>query len=85
LGKYATHTEPSVLTTNPPSPQAIKIAALQAAYRKREASSPRDDAPSAGQIRSLGLLDASKEDKSIKPAALLPSFDDNLPTGAASK
>jgi NADH dehydrogenase (ubiquinone) Fe-S protein 5 len=43
--------------------QANKIIALQAAYRKREAATPRDNAPSAGEIRSLGLLDASKAEK----------------------
>ena len=37
------------------------------------AAYPRDDAPNAGQIRSLGLLDASEEDKNIRPAALLPT------------
>lgn len=52
--------------------QAVKIAALQAAYRKREASTARDDAPSAGQIRSLGLLEASREERNVKAASLLP-------------
>jgi len=41
--------------------EAARVAALQRAYRKAEAASPRDSAPSAGQIRSLGLL--GKEDE----------------------
>ncbi|KXT18853.1 hypothetical protein AC579_3536 [Pseudocercospora musae] len=61
--------------------EAVKIAALQAAYRKREASTPRDDAPNAGHIRSLGLLDTDKEKNNIKAAALLPSYESNLPSG----
>ena len=51
--------------------------ALQSAYRKHLAANPRDDAPTAGQIRSLGLLDASLEEKDIKPAALLPTVKTN--------
>ena len=64
------------------STQAVKVAALQAAYRKREAATPRDDAPSAGQIRSLGLLDASREERNVRAASLLPGAESNLPTGA---
>ncbi len=37
--------------------QAARVRAVQAAYRKAEAASPREGAPTAGQIRSLGLLD----------------------------
>ncbi|KAF2207863.1 hypothetical protein CERZMDRAFT_50191 [Cercospora zeae-maydis SCOH1-5] len=62
--------------------EAVKIAALQAAYRKREAATARDDAPSAGQIRSLGLLDASREERHVKAASLLPGAESNLPVGA---
>ncbi|KAL9535079.1 hypothetical protein SMMN14_01097 [Sphaerulina musiva] len=62
--------------------EAVKVAALQAAYRKREAATPRDDAPSAGQIRGLGLLDASREERHVRAASLLPGAESNLPTGA---
>ncbi|EGP88070.1 unnamed protein product [Zymoseptoria tritici ST99CH_1A5] len=51
--------------------EASKIIALQAAYRKREAATPRDNAPSAGEIRSLGLLEASDAEKQVTPAKLL--------------
>ena len=65
--------------------QASKILALHAAYRKREASTPRDEAPSAGQIRSLGLLEASDAEKNVKHGSLLPSFGSNNPKGAEGK
>ncbi|GAB7358217.1 hypothetical protein MBLNU230_g0369t1 [Neophaeotheca triangularis] len=63
--------------------EKAKVSALQAAYRKKEASTSRDEAPSAGQVRSLGLIDGNKEEKNLKPASLLPAYDDNLPKGAA--
>lgn len=47
--------------------EAARTLALQAAYRKAQATQPRDDAPSAGQIRSLGLLDVPLEEKNLKP------------------
>lgn len=49
---------------NPKYCQAARVRALQDAYRKAEAASPRDNAPTAGQIRNLGLInkdDVSKE------------------------
>ncbi|KAL9094624.1 MAG: hypothetical protein Q9165_003184 [Trypethelium subeluteriae] len=51
---------------------AARVRALQAAYQKAEAKNPRDDAPSAAQIRTLGLLEESMEDKNLKPARFLP-------------
>ncbi|KAF2721178.1 hypothetical protein K431DRAFT_312685 [Polychaeton citri CBS 116435] len=45
--------------------EGAKITALQAACRRKEVATSRDDAPNAGQIRSLGLLDASPEEKNI--------------------
>ena len=39
--------------------------ALQAAYRKAETAHPRDDAPKAGQIRNLGLLDKGDDTKVV--------------------
>ena len=59
--------------------EAKKVLALQNAYQKREAATPRDDAPSAGQIRSLGLLDAKDEEKNMKHGNLLPTVGDNSP------
>lgn len=47
------------------STQAAKIQALQAAYRKAEAQYPRDNAPRAGQIRSLGLLGKEEDTKAV--------------------
>ncbi|KAK4988419.1 hypothetical protein LTR50_003933 [Elasticomyces elasticus] len=52
--------------------EAARVRALQAAYRRAEAANPRDDAPTAGQIRSLGLLDASDEEKDIRTARVVP-------------
>ena len=45
--------------------QAAKITALQAAYRKAEAQHPRENAPKAGQIRSLGLLGKEDDTKAV--------------------
>ncbi|KAK1760985.1 hypothetical protein QBC47DRAFT_368761 [Echria macrotheca] len=36
--------------------EAARVMALQAAYRKAEALGSKEDAPTAGQIRSLGLV-----------------------------
>lgn len=36
---------------------------MQIAYRKAEAANPRDDAPQAGEIRNLGLLEKSEDRK----------------------
>lgn len=60
--------------------QAAKTHALQTAYRKREAATPRDDAPSAGQIRSLGLLEREDDKQvNVKHGSLLPTHGDNQP------
>ncbi|GAB7344982.1 hypothetical protein MBLNU457_3407t1 [Dothideomycetes sp. NU457] len=53
--------------------EAARVKHLQAAYRRQQAASPRDDAPNAGQIRSLGLLDASDEEKNVQKAPLIPT------------
>lgn len=60
-------------------PQAAKIRALQTAYRKREAETPRDAAPTAGEIRSLGLLERKDADVDVKHGSLLPTYSDNEP------
>jgi len=58
--------------------EAAKVRALQAAYRRQQAANPRDDAPSAGQIRGLGLLKGdSDEDVAIHPAKVLPKLSRN--------
>ena len=57
--------------------EANKIRNLQAAYRKKEAETPRDSAPSAGQIRSLGLLDRKDAEVDLKRSGTLPSLSDN--------
>jgi len=59
------------------NPKAAKTRALQAAYRKAQAAHPREDAPSAGQIRSLGLLDAPAPEKDIKRPRVIPSVRDD--------
>lgn len=45
--------------------QATRVRALQHAYRKAEAAHPRDDAPKAGAIRNLGLLDKEEDTKTV--------------------
>jgi hypothetical protein len=55
--------------------QAAKITALQAAYRRKEAETPRDNVPSADQIRTLGLLDRTDEEVNIRPAKFLPKIE----------
>ena len=54
--------------------QAAKITALQAAYRRKEAETPRDNAPSADQIRTLGLLNRTDEEVNIFPAKFIPKI-----------
>ncbi|KAG8628484.1 hypothetical protein KVT40_004357 [Elsinoe batatas] len=54
--------------------EAARTSALQAAYRRAEAASgDRSSAKNAGEIRALGLLQASDEEKHIKKPSLLPS------------
>ena len=38
---------------------------LQDAFRKAEAASPRDNAPSSGQIRNLGLINKDAVSKEV--------------------
>lgn len=38
---------------------------MQAAYARSEAATPRDDAPSAGQIRNLGLIGKENDTKAV--------------------
>jgi NADH dehydrogenase (ubiquinone) Fe-S protein 5 len=57
--------------------QAARTLALQAAYRKAEANMKRDDAPSAGEIRRLGILDAPLEEKNLKASKWFPHKEIN--------
>jgi NADH dehydrogenase (ubiquinone) Fe-S protein 5 len=59
------------------SHQAARISALQAAYRKQQANIKRDDAPSAGEIRRLGILDAPLEEKNLKASKWFPHKEIN--------
>ncbi|KAI9812166.1 MAG: hypothetical protein M1827_004832 [Pycnora praestabilis] len=45
--------------------EAAKTRALQHAYRRAQAAHPREDAPKAGAIRNLGLLDAGEDTQSV--------------------
>ncbi|KAJ9142672.1 hypothetical protein NKR23_g7099 [Pleurostoma richardsiae] len=47
--------------------EAARVRALQAAYRRAETATARENAPTAGQIRNLGLL--NKEDDTNKVLA----------------
>lgn len=39
--------------------------ALQRAYRRAEAATPRENAPKVGAIRNLGLLDREEDTRSV--------------------
>jgi len=65
--------------------EAAKILTLQNEFRRREMAAPRDNAPNAGQIRSLGLLDVKTEEVDIQKNKTLPSLSDNQPRGAHGK
>ncbi len=45
--------------------QAARAMRLQIAYTKAEAANPRDDAPTAGQIRNLGRLGKEEDTKKV--------------------
>lgn len=45
--------------------QHARALAMQAAYARAESSTPRDDAPSAKQIRNLGLLGKEEDTKKV--------------------
>lgn len=54
-------------------PQFARARAMQQAYRKHMVDHPRDNAPSAGEIRHLGLLpDQKPEDVHIKVPRFIP-------------
>ncbi|KAJ5157327.1 uncharacterized protein N7482_008427 [Penicillium canariense] len=48
--------------------EALRTMKMQAAYRKAEAAHPRENAPKAEQIRSLGLLGKEEEAKAVLAA-----------------
>ncbi|KAH8692813.1 hypothetical protein BGW36DRAFT_430558 [Talaromyces proteolyticus] len=45
--------------------EIVRAKRLQAAYRKAEASFPRENAPKAEEIRNLGLLGKEEESKKV--------------------
>ncbi|KAK6211877.1 hypothetical protein LQW54_005578 [Pestalotiopsis sp. IQ-011] len=45
--------------------EAARTRALQSAFRKAESSAGRDSAPTAGQIRNLGLIDKDDDTKKV--------------------
>lgn len=45
--------------------QAARTRALQHAYRRAEAATPRENAPKAGTIRNLGLLGKEEDTKKV--------------------
>lgn len=47
------------------SVQKVRVEQLQRAYRRAEASHPRENAPKAGAIRSLGLLNKDEDTKAV--------------------
>ncbi|KAF2433108.1 hypothetical protein EJ08DRAFT_584191 [Tothia fuscella] len=53
--------------------EAARTRAIQAAYRKKMLDDPRDGAPTAGEIRSLGLLKGeTMEEKHLKVSKWIP-------------
>jgi hypothetical protein len=52
--------------------QKARAAAIQAAWRKSLAERPREDGPTAGEVRSLGLIPGPPEEKNLKPAKFIP-------------
>ena len=61
------------------SSQVGRLAATQAAKQMgtRAANLTRDDAPSAGEIRRLGILDAPLEEKNLKASKWFPHKEIN--------
>ncbi|KAH7135677.1 NADH:ubiquinone oxidoreductase 11.5kD subunit [Dendryphion nanum] len=57
--------------------ESARTLALQAAYRRQQANIKRDDAPSAGEIRRLGILDAPLEEKNLKASKWFPHKEIN--------
>lgn len=49
--------------------QYARAQAIQDALRKAEAATPRENAPKAGQIRSLGLIGKEEDTKSVLGAS----------------
>lgn len=49
--------------------QSARVMALQAAYRKAELNQGRDNVPTAGQIRNLGLLNKEEDTKKVLGAS----------------
>ncbi|KAI4126139.1 MAG: hypothetical protein LQ338_003909 [Usnochroma carphineum] len=45
--------------------EKARVEELQRAYRRAEASHPRENAPKAGTIRSLGLLNKEEDTKAV--------------------
>lgn len=56
---------PLILELTRRASQAARVMALQAAYRKAQLKQGREDAPTAGQIRSLGLLHKEDDTKKV--------------------
>lgn len=45
--------------------QAARVLAIQTAYRKAELNQGRENMPTAGQIRNLGLLGKEEDTKKV--------------------
>jgi len=59
--------------------QLARARAMQAAYRQRVLKNPREDAPSAQEIKTLGLLpDQKPEDVNMKPLSFLPHIKPSI-------
>lgn len=63
------------LTANP---QVARVKAIQTAYRKKAIENPSENRPTAGEIRKLGLIDATMEEKNLKVGKWIPYRKDNF-------
>lgn len=51
--------------------------AIQTAYRKKAVEDPTENRPTAGEIRKLGLIDATMEEKNLKVGKWIPYMKHN--------
>ncbi|QIW96054.1 hypothetical protein AMS68_001572 [Peltaster fructicola] len=57
--------------------ERARVSAIQAAYRRAEQQQSQDNVPTADEIKSLGLLKGTHEEKHIKHGNLLPTYSRN--------
>ncbi|QDS73876.1 hypothetical protein FKW77_006972 [Venturia effusa] len=58
--------------------EVARVKAIQTAYRKKAIENPSENRPTAGEIRKLGLIDATMEEKNLKVGKWIPYRKDNF-------